>query len=108
MKLMPQGGRPAGVRNRLNSAFLEDLMAEWREHGRTAIKQMRVRSPGDFVRVVANTLPKEFTFEHTTTDLSIEERDELIAQIKQHLLTVRSEKAEPILIEAQPNKVTNG
>ena len=105
---MPGAGRPAGARNKLSQHFLEDLLAEWREHGRAAITKMRIRNSADFVRVVAGTLPKEFTFEHTTSDLTIEERSELIEQLKQHLLTARAEKPEPILIEAQPIKVTNG
>jgi transcriptional regulator CtsR len=95
-----RGGRPAGTRNRLSSAFLEDLLAEWREHGKGAIRIMRVEEPAAFVRVVASTLPKEFTFENVMSDISDEQLDDVIVRIKEQMLTAR----EPKLIEAKAVK----
>jgi hypothetical protein len=113
--LSPYPGRPAGARNRLSSAFLNDLLSEWNAHGRAAIETVRKRDPATFVKIVASTLPREFSIEHSSSDLSAEERDALIEQLKQHLLAVRAENAQPVLtsetpklIEAQPDKVTNG
>lgn len=107
------GGRPAGVRNRLSHAFLTDVMAHWKEIGPQALKLAYRNDPLGYVRMVAGILPREFTLEHTTSGLSAEERDELIVQLRQHLLTVRAQqaelvcpgRAEPVLIET---KVTNG
>ena len=95
-----RGGRPAGVRNKLSSAFLEDLLAEWREHGRGAIKIMRTEEPGAFVRVVASTLPKEFTFENVMSDISDEQLDDVIARIKEQIAARK-----PVLIEAKAEKI---
>lgn len=97
-----RGGRPAGVRNKLNSAFLEDLLAEWREHGRGAIKIMRTEEPSAFVRVVASTLPKEFTFENVMSDISDEQLDDVIVRIKEQMIAARKDK--PMLIEAKVEK----
>jgi hypothetical protein len=97
-----RGGRPAGVRNKLNSAFLEDLLAEWREHGKGAIRIMRVEEPSAFVRVVASTLPKEFTIENVMADVTDEQLDDVIARIKEQMLTARKDK--PMLIEARAEK----
>ena len=49
----PRGGRPAGARNRLIKAILDDLLEDWREHGAAAIKLMRVERPGDYVRAAS-------------------------------------------------------
>jgi transcriptional regulator CtsR len=95
-----RGGRPAGTRNRLSSAFLEDLLAEWREHGKGAIRIMRTEEPSAFVRVVASTLPKEFTIENVMSDVTDEQLDDVIARIKEQMLTAR----EPKLIEAKAVK----
>ncbi len=51
-------GRPKGSRNKLAEALLDDLYAEWQEQGRDAIKKMAEKNPGDFVKVVASTMPK--------------------------------------------------
>jgi transcriptional regulator CtsR len=95
-----RGGRPAGVRTKLNTSFLEDLLAEWREHGRGALRIMRVEEPAAFARLVASTLPKEFTIENVMTDITDEQLDDVIVRLKEQMLTAR----EPKLIEAKVAK----
>lgn len=63
-------GRPKGSRTKLGEQFLSDLMTDWDEHGQTAIKSMREKSPADYVKVVAATLPKEL-------NVKVSELDEL-------------------------------
>jgi hypothetical protein len=62
------GGRPKGSRNRLGEAFIEDLYSEWRNSGASALKRMAADEPGQFVKVVAQILPREIdaslTVEH--------------------------------------------
>jgi len=60
-KLITKTGAPtkAGVRARLNKAFLQDLLARWEESGPQALKILALESPLDLVRVVANCLPRE-------------------------------------------------
>lgn len=52
-------GRPKGARVRLGEAFLADLLTDFEQHGKAAIKDMREKSPTDYCKVVAATLPKE-------------------------------------------------
>jgi len=96
---IPGPGRPTGVRNRFSHAFLSDFLADWEANGAAAIKTVRVRDPGCYLRTAAAILPKELMVETMTTGLSPEERAEMIAVIKQHLLARQQEQ--PMLIEAK-------
>jgi hypothetical protein len=52
-------GRPKGARNRLSTAFLEALEADFDEYGVEAIKAVRETKPEVYVKIVADLLPKE-------------------------------------------------
>jgi hypothetical protein len=56
-------GRPKGCRNRLSEALLEDLLAEWLEGGREAIRTMRLKDPAQFVRIAVMALPRHVKLE---------------------------------------------
>ena len=45
---------------RLAETFWSDLYEAWQEKGKQAIADMIVDKPGDFVKVVASQMPKEF------------------------------------------------
>jgi hypothetical protein len=98
--LAGRGGRPPGVRNRFSGAFLRDFLADWEANGATAIKVVRQRDPSTYLRVAASILPKELMVESVTTGLTAEERIEMIAALKQHLL---SRDRPPLMIEARTN-----
>lgn len=70
-------GRPKGARVRLGEQFLGDLLEDWDANGIQAIKDMRDKSPGDYVKVVAATLPKELNVKVSELD---ELSDEQIAR----------------------------
>jgi hypothetical protein len=53
------GGKPQGARNKLTAKFLNELAADFEEHGRKAIERCRDEDPGTYVKVVAGLLPKE-------------------------------------------------
>jgi hypothetical protein len=53
------GGRPRGSHNLFNRAMINDLHAEWPEHGRDAIKLMRIENPATFVKACLSTLPRK-------------------------------------------------
>jgi hypothetical protein len=59
----PNSGRPQGARNKLATKFLWDLLAEWEEHGAGVLRICRIERPIEFAKIVASTLPKEFTLE---------------------------------------------
>jgi hypothetical protein len=57
------GGRQRGARNKLGAAFLNDLLEEWQEGGREALRIARLEDPVRFSAMVASLLPKEMTLE---------------------------------------------
>lgn len=80
-------GRPKGARVRLGEQFLSDLLEDWDTHGKTAISDMRAKNPGDYVKVVAATLPKEL-------NVKVSEIDELTdEQIARQLASIASQLA---------------
>src|SRR5262249_54530474 len=94
-----RGGRPAAARNRFSHALLTHFLADWEKNGTKAIQSVRVLDPGTYLRVAASIIPRELMVEAVTSGLSAEERAEMIATLKQHLLTVRQEQ--PMLIETK-------
>ena len=58
-------GRPVGARNRLGTAFVEALEADFNEHGAQAIADCRNKFPGKYLAVICQLLPRE-------VDLAIE------------------------------------
>jgi hypothetical protein len=52
-------GRKVGSRNRLTTAFLDDLHATWQAHGRAALEACALVEPAQFCRIVAGLLPRE-------------------------------------------------
>src|SRR5262249_15452428 len=101
--MKPFGGRPASIRTRLSGAFLRDFLADWEANGATAIKIVRQRDPSTYLRVAASILPRELMVEQVTTGMSAEERVEMLAALKQELL---SRQPPPLLIEAKVNGYT--
>ena len=52
-------GRPRGSRNKLGDAFLSDLLEDWEENGKAAIKTVRAERPHEYLKVVASILPRQ-------------------------------------------------
>jgi hypothetical protein len=54
----PGPGRPRGARNQLSEAFIEDVLAVWRDHGIEMLSSLRTEKPGEFVRAVASIVAR--------------------------------------------------
>ena len=52
-------GRPKGSRNKLGEQFVQALQADFQEHGKTAIEEVRRDRPHEYLKVVASLLPKQ-------------------------------------------------
>ena len=52
-------GRGKGSRNKLGEAFLEALYEDFKDHGIDAIKDVRKDKPDQYLRVIAQVLPKQ-------------------------------------------------
>ena len=86
------GGRIKGSRNKISEAFLKDLAAEWEVSGPDALKVMAKEEPGNFVKVVAALLPKEFEInDNRLADLNDDELDNLINELRTKLRTAIAE-----------------
>jgi hypothetical protein len=73
-------GKPKGVKNRLNWAFVTALMEDFEQHGIEAIRICRIERPSDYVEIVAGLMPKEFSIEdNRLAELGDEELDAVIA-----------------------------
>ena len=58
-------GRSVGCRNRLSEKFLSDLLAVYDKHGRSAIEDIAVNQPVEFLRIIAKLLPRKAEIEVT-------------------------------------------
>jgi hypothetical protein len=86
------------------SGCSKTCFADWEEHGADAVKIMRAEDPSGYVRVMVSTLPKEFTVETALADLSDDDIDDLIGQIKRHMI----ENRPALLIEGKSNGLKSG
>jgi hypothetical protein len=103
-----KGGRPLGSRNKLCKAMLEDLAADWREGGVSALKIMRMERPAEYVRALISILPKELIFENSAiTELDDTELDYMITMLRERALAVRQEQALELEKAPEP-KLLNG
>jgi hypothetical protein len=101
------GGRPRGARNRLANRVFEDVLEFWNEpvkdgstvtKGKAAMLTMWRERPHEFVKFVGSVMPKELIFEDATTNMTIEELDAVILEIRRQL---EAPKEAPMLIEAK-------
>jgi hypothetical protein len=88
--------------------MLEDLAADWREGGVSALKMMRMERPAEYVRVMVSILPKELNFENSAvSELGDDELDQMITMLRERALAVRQEQALELEKAPEP-KLLNG
>ena len=68
------GGRPKGSRGLLAEIFLDDLYADWQEHGIQAIRQVRETRPADYLKIVAMIVSKcdDLSLDNEMRDAAVE------------------------------------
>jgi hypothetical protein len=93
-------GRPKGSRNKLAQRVFEDILAHWNEpaggelcKGQAALEVLYREKPGDYLKLTASVLPKEFVFENAVTELDDEELDGLIGLLRERAIAARQEQA---------------
>ena len=103
------GGRPKGARNRLAAQVFEDILRHWCApaapgsklcKGAEALETLYKEKPGEYLRLTASVLPREFIFENVTSDLDDEQIDELLLALRQRPGTVRGFLSLSIATEA--------
>jgi hypothetical protein len=110
-----KGGRPKGARNKLAGRVFDDILAHWSEpaavggelcKGQEALETLYRERPGEYLRLTASVLPKEFVFENAVTELDDEELDRMIEMLRERALTARQEQA--LELKPEPKALSHG
>lgn len=109
-----QARRPKGSKTRLAKQVYDDLFAHWNEpvapgsdltKGREALQNLYLEKPGEYLRLVASTLPRDLVIENVVSEMSDDELDRALEFIRKQI----SGAQEPPMLEARPvEAVTNG
>ena len=106
-------GRPKNSRNKLAQRVFDDIFKHWNEpaggelcKGQAALELLYRENPGNYLKLTASVLPKEFVFENTVSELDDEELDRMIEALRERALAVRQEQS--IELKAQPKALLNG
>ena len=106
-----KGGRPKGSRNKLAQRVFDDIFQHWNEpaggelcKGQAALELLYRERPGEYLRLTASVLPKEFVFENAVTELDDDELDRMIEMLRERALSARHEQT----IELKPKALPNG
>ena len=77
-------GRPKGSRNKLSEDFFRDLSEAWRAFGKPALMTAAWTHPVEFVRIVAQLMPKDVDVTVTNIRAERMKSSELEALIEQY------------------------
>ena len=95
-------GRPKGARDtraRLTGQMFEDMLAHWNEpvkpdstrrKGPAALEVCFKQAPGEYLRLIASVMPKEFIVENVMAELDDGEVDELLLRLRERLIAARA------------------
>ncbi|HVI67943.1 MAG TPA: hypothetical protein VM910_35990 [Bradyrhizobium sp.] len=92
------GGRPRGARNKLAKRFFEDMSEVWDEptadgkstRGKAALRLMWRERPGEFAKLYAAVMPREFWVDNVAGELTDDEIDRAIEMLREQ---IRGERA---------------
>ena len=108
-----KGGRPKGSRNKLAQRVFDDIFRHWNEpaggelcKGQAALELLYREKPGEYLKLTASVLPKEFVFENAVTELDDDELDRMIEMLRERALSARQEQT--LELNAQPKALPNG
>ena len=108
-----KGGRPKGSRNKLAHRVVDDIFRHWNEpaggelcKGQAALELLYREKPGEYLKLTASVLPKEFVFENAVTELDDEELDRMIEMLRERALSARQEQS--LELKPEPKALPNG
>ena len=52
-------GRPPGSKHKISEKFISALTADFEQHGETVISQVRAEKPEQYLKIVADLVPKD-------------------------------------------------
>lgn len=56
-------GKPPGSKNKISEKFITALTADFEQHGDTVIEKVRTEKPENYLKIVADLVPKDFNIE---------------------------------------------
>ena len=96
------------------SEVFDDIFRHWNEpaggelcKGQAALELLYRERPGEYLRLTASVLPKEFVFENAVTELDDDELDHMITMLRERALAARQEQALELEKAPEP-KLLNG
>jgi hypothetical protein len=108
-----KGGRPKGSRNKLAQRVFDDILKHWNEpaggdlcKGQAALELLYREKPGDYLKLTASVLPKEFVFENAVTELDDEELEFMIEALRERVLAGQQQEA--LELKPEPKVLLNG
>jgi hypothetical protein len=72
--------------------------------GQEALETLYKEKPGEYLRLTASVLPKEFVFESAVSDLDDDQIDDLLVALRQRMVEVR---ATAVALPAPKDEVMN-
>ena len=100
ISVRPQWRPPEGRAQQACSAqVFEDILHHWCTpaapgsklcKGAEALETLYKEKPGEYLRLTASVLPREFIFENVTSDLDDEQIDELLLTLRQRMIEART------------------
>lgn len=79
------GGKPTAARNKLQARFLNELAADFDEHGKAAIVKAREEDPMGYIKAIAALMPKQVEQSQPLDDLTDAELTAGIALLRSRL-----------------------
>lgn len=73
-------GRPKGSKHRLSESFISALCDDFDKHGVKAIQKVRDNAPGEYLRVIAQILPKDINVKYD--EIEAMEHDEIKRELE--------------------------
>ena len=95
-------GRPKGVKNKLATTVLADLLDVWDEpvtpgsditRGKAALRVMSRTHPDKFAQLYATLLPRELWVQPVAAELDDDELDKVIEAMRQRVIEAREERS---------------
>ena len=53
-------GKPLGSKHKISEKFISALTADFEQHGETVIERVRAEKPENYLKIVADLVPKDF------------------------------------------------
>ena len=89
-------GRPKGSRHKLGEAFVAALHDDFQANGIEAIEKVRTDKPADYLRVIAQVVPKELIVkDQSLEDMTEEELTDTLAVIHAAMPAHQAKKRKP-------------